>query len=150
MVWTLKSFIWFFEASIWCPEVCPSNNTWPLSNNVSSLTISLCTTKFTKCTYNDDYLSWYSKWYPSWIWQIYDRFENYRSFMTISNELSLPTSYGWSREVLHTLNLWLTARTTCTSSPHGFSTWESMKDFPYVHWVCSQSHHRNVHVSTHR
>jgi len=56
--------------------------------------------------------------------------------MTISNELSFPTGYGWSQEVLHAPDLRLTACTTCTSSPMVFSTWESMKDFPCVHWVC--------------
>ena len=33
----IEVFIWFFGASIWWPQVCPSDNTWPLSNNVSSL-----------------------------------------------------------------------------------------------------------------
>jgi hypothetical protein len=33
----IEGFIWFFGASIWWPKVCPSDNTWPLSNNVSSL-----------------------------------------------------------------------------------------------------------------
>ena len=56
--------------------------------------------------------------------------------MTISNELSFPTGYGWSQEVLHAPDLWLTACTACTSSPMVFSTWESVKDFPCVHWVC--------------
>jgi len=37
--------------------------------------------------------------------------------MTISNELSFPTGYGWSQEVLHAPDLWLTACTACTSSP---------------------------------
>jgi hypothetical protein len=37
--------------------------------------------------------------------------------MTINNELSFPTSYGWSQEVLHAHDLWLTACTACTSSP---------------------------------
>ena len=56
--------------------------------------------------------------------------------MTISNELSFPTGYGWSQEVLHAPDLWLTACTACTSSPMVFSTWESVKDFPCVYWVC--------------
>jgi hypothetical protein len=40
------------------------------------------------------------------------------------------------RKLLHAPNLWLTACTACTSSPMVFSTWESVKDFPCVHWVC--------------
>jgi len=31
--------------------------------------------------------------------------KNFRSLMTISNELSFPTGYGWSQEVLHALDL---------------------------------------------
>jgi hypothetical protein len=33
----IKGFTWFFSASIWWPEVCPSDNMRPLSNNASSL-----------------------------------------------------------------------------------------------------------------
>ena len=95
----IEGFIWFFGASIWWPQVCPSDNTWPLSNNVSSLSTLASTllnlpnvlTMMIVCL---DIQNDIRKGYDE---SVIDS-KNFRSLMTINNELSFPTGYGWSQE----------------------------------------------------
>jgi hypothetical protein len=146
----IEGFLWFFGASIWWPEVCPLDNMWPLSN-VSSLSTLASTllnlpnvlTMMIVCLgiQNDIHIGYDESVIDS---KISDR--KWPSGMNCHFQLVMVGV----RKFMHTPDLWLTACTTCTSSPMVFSMWESMKDFPCAHWVCSQSHHLSVHVWAHK
>jgi hypothetical protein len=129
-------FIWFFGASIWWPEVCPSDNTWPLSNHVSSLSTLASTllnlpnvlTIMIVCL------------------GIQNDIHNGYDESLIDSKIS---DRSWSLAMnCHFQLVMVGVRKFCTlltcdkthvlhvQFPYGFSTWGSMKNFPCIHWVC--------------